>query len=177
MFRKMGLVLLAVIVLILGYAAFQSPDYTISREVTIQASAEKIFPFLNSSKLADQWSPWKEVDPQAKMSFSGPDEGIGSKTSWEGGKNLGVGSATIVESAPNERVKIQLEYQEPMAMTQDAEYLVRSNGAESVVTWKVQGKNTFFGRVMCLFMNMDKVVGGMFEKGLANLKALAEKPS
>ena len=31
------------------------------------------------------------------------------------------------------------------------------------------------GRVMSVFMNMDKMVGPMFEKGLANLKGVTEK--
>jgi hypothetical protein len=30
-------------------------------------------------------------------------------------------------------------------------------------------------RVMSIFMNSDKMVGGQFETGLGNLKALAEK--
>jgi hypothetical protein len=36
------------------------------------------------------------------------------------------------------------------------------------------GKNGFLGKAMCMFMSMDKMVGGDFEKGLANLKAAAE---
>ena len=43
------------------------------------------------------------------------------------------------------------------------------------MTWRVQGKNTFMERFMCIFVNMDKMVGGMFEKGLLNLKTLVEK--
>ncbi len=42
------------------------------------------------------------------------------------------------------------------------------------MTWKVDGQNNFVGRLMCIFMNMDKMVGGMFEKGLAKLKTTVE---
>lgn len=174
MAKKIALVVVALLILPLIYAAFQSPHYEVSREITINAPASKVFPYLNNMKLADQWGPWKEVDPSAKSSFSGPDEGVGAKMSWEGGKQLGTGSATIAESVPNERVLVKLEYSQPMVMTQDSYYLLKASGDQSVVTWKVNGENGLLGRVMCLFMNMDKTVGGMFEKGLSNLKTLVE---
>lgn len=164
-----------IVALFLVYVAFQPADYVISREIKINAPAEKIFPFLNSSKLAEKWGPWSEVDPEAKMVYSGPDEGVGAQTSWDSGKQLGTGSATIAESVINQKVGIKLEYVKPMNMSQYAEYIITPSDAGSVVTWKVQGKNTFMGRVMCVFVNMDKMVGGMFEKGLSNLKNLVEK--
>ncbi len=174
MLGKIAFGLFAVLVVFLGAVALQPADYLITREITIQAAPEKIFPYLNNSKLAERWGPWLEIDPDAKMTYSGPDAGVGSKASWTGGKQLGTGSATIVESTPNQRVAIKLEYQEPMNMVQDAEYTVKNMGGQSVVTWSVRGKNTFMGRVMCVFMNMDKVVGSMFEKGLSKLKTLVE---
>lgn len=175
MLKKVALTALILAGLFLGYVGFKSPEYVIERKITIQAPANKIFPFLNNSKQADRWGPWREIDPAAKMVFSGPDEGVGARTSWSGGKQLGTGSATIVESVPNQRVVIKLEYLEPMKMTQDATYLIEAGGEGSVVTWKVTGQNSFLGRLMCTFVNMDKMVGGMFEKGLANLRTLAEE--
>jgi uncharacterized protein YndB with AHSA1/START domain len=163
------------IVVIVGYAAIQKSEYTISREITINAPVEKIFPYLNNSKLAEQWGPWMDIDSSVKMNYSGPDVGVGSKAYWIGAKQLGTGSATIVDSAANQRVAIKLEYTEPMAMEQMAEYLVKPQGAQTTVTWRVTGKNTLPGRVACLFMNMDKKVGGMFELGLSKLKNLIEK--
>lgn len=175
MWKKIILGFLSAIAMVLIFAALQSPHYEVSRQTRIQAPVEKVFPYLNNSKLAEQWAPWIEIDPDAKMTYSGPESGVGSKASWDGGKQLGTGSATIVESVPNQRVGIALEYLKPMVMHQYSEYLVESVGSETVVTWKVKGENTFPGRLMCLFMNMDKMVGGMFEKGLGNLKKLAEK--
>jgi hypothetical protein len=175
MWKKIGLIVGGILIVFLAYVAIQSPHYTISRSITIQASADKIFPYLNNSKLAEKWAPWLEIDPAAKMSYSGSDSGVGSRADWTEGKQLGTGSATIVESIPNKKVGIKLEYVKPMNMTQYSEYLIESSGNSTVVTWKVQGENTFPGRIMCVFMNMDKMVGGMFEKGLNNLKSFVEK--
>lgn len=163
------------IALFLIYVGLQSPHYVISREIKINAPAEKVFPLLNNSKLAEKWGPWLEVDPNAKMAYSGPEEGVGSKASWDSSGQLGTGSATITESVPNKLVGIKLEYSKPMVMHQYSEYIVQANGNETTVTWKVNGENNFLGRLMCTFMNMDKMVGGMFEKGLSNLKNLVEK--
>ena len=175
MWKKIIVSVSALIALFLGYVALQSPHYEVSRQVAINAPAEKIFPFLNNPKLAEQWAPWQEVDPKAQMIHSGPEAGVGARTNWDADGPLGTGSATIKESIPNERVGIDLEYVKPMKMKQYAEYLVQSQGAQTLVTWKVSGENNFFGRVMCSFMNMDKMVGGMFEQGLNKLKTLMEK--
>jgi hypothetical protein len=164
-----------VIGIFLAFVAIQDPNYEIGRSIMIHASAEKIFPYLNNSKLAEQWGPWREEDPTAKMNYSGPDSGVGSRANWEGGKKLGTGSATIVDSVLNQRVSIALDYSEPMYMTQQSVYLLEPTGNETKVSWIVRGKNSLVGRIMSIFMNMDKMVGGMFEKGLSNLKTLVEK--
>ena len=175
MIKKIVLVVVAVLVALFVYAGLKSPDYMVQRQVTINAPAGKVFPYLNNMKLAEQWGPWKEMDPATKMTLSGPDAGVGAKSSWAGGTEMGTGSATIVESVPDSKVGLRLEYTEPMSMVQNAEYLLQSTGAESTVTWKVSGQNNFVARLMCLFVDMDKMVGGMFEKGLAKLKSVAEK--
>lgn len=175
MTKKILLGFAAALIVFMIYVGTRPADYLISRSIAISAPPEKIFPYLNNSKLAEQWAPWIESDPSAKMIYSGPDAGVGSKTNWTEGKELGTGSATIVESTPNERVAIQLEYVEPMTMRQYAEYSVEPADGTTRVTWKVTGQNNFIGRAMCIFMDMDKLVGGMFEKGLSNLKTLVEK--
>lgn len=164
----------ALFAVFLVFVATRSPHYEISREIAIAAPPEKVFPYLNGSRLADAWMPWKEIDPASRNTFSGPESGVGARTSWEGGKQMGVGSAEITASEANRRVEIKLEYVKPMAMKQVAEYLLRPEGSGSVVVWRVTGKNTFAGRLFCFFVNMDKMVGGSFEKGLANLKRITE---
>lgn len=43
------------------------------------------------------------------------------------------------------------------------------------MTWRMTGPKTFATKVMGIFTSMDKVVGGEFEKGLAQLKATSEQ--
>jgi uncharacterized protein YndB with AHSA1/START domain len=174
MMKKILVGVVVAMVAVLGYAAMMPGEYSVSREVRIEASAFTIFPYLNDSQKMNEWSPWSKMDPSAKFSFSGPTEGVGSKMEWDGGKQLGKGSSVIVESDEIERVKFKLEYLEPFRMSQDAEFSIRQDGDAHVVQWTVQGKNGFIARFFGIFMDMEKSVGEVFEKGLADLKLRVE---
>jgi hypothetical protein len=36
------------------------------------------------------------------------------------------------------------------------------------------GRNNFLSKAICLFVDMDKMVGGMFEQGLTRMKTVVE---
>lgn len=161
-------------VLLVGYATTRPAEYLVSRQILIKAAPSLIFPHLNNARLFHAWSPWSQLDPKAQFTFTGPAEGVGAKTSWTGGEKLGTGSATITEVKENEFVKTKLEYSEPMKMEQQATLNIKQVGTETMVIWNVTGENNLAGRVMCLFTNMDKMVGDIFAQGLSSLKQKVE---
>ncbi len=165
--------ILAIFVIV---AALRPEDYLIKRDISISANPEIIFPFLVNAKSADSWMPWKEHDPQVKNTYSGPEEGVGSTSHWESPGQMGTGKAEVVEAILNKSVKTKITYTKPMVMNQDSEFILNPEGDSTKMTWTVTGKQPFFARLMCtlMFMNMDKYVGGMFEQGLAKLKAIVE---
>jgi uncharacterized protein YndB with AHSA1/START domain len=167
---------LAVAVLFV-FVAFQTADYSIRREISIKAPPKKIFPYLVSAEKADSWMPWKDSDPNLKMSYMGPKEGIGSISSWESPGRMGVGQAEIVGVIPDQKIQTKITYKKPMVFEQLSEFTLTPNGETTTMTWAVTGKNNFIGRLMCTLsmMNMDKMVGGEFEKGLNKLKSEIEK--
>jgi hypothetical protein len=170
-------ILIGLLILVSGfltYIAFQPSNYFIVREIKIIAPTEAIFPWINSSKKNSQWMPWADIDPKMLTTYSGPEEGVGAISSWTSEGQLGVGSATIIESIPNQLVRTKLEYKKPMEMSQIADISITQSGNESIVKWSVQGQNNFIGRVFCFFMNMEKTVGGYFEQGLNKLKSTVE---
>jgi hypothetical protein len=91
-----------------------------------------------------------------------------------GNSEVGEGKMTITDSRTNESVKLKLEFFKPMAGVSDAEFTFKPQGNQTEVTWSMSGHNNFVGKAFCLFMNMDKMIGGNFEKGLADLKAIVE---
>ena len=174
MLKRILIVLAGVIAALFGYAALQPSEYTIAREIVVHAAPDAVFPYINDSKLTNEWMPWRDLDPSVQMSFSGPTAGVGSVSSWTSTGKMGVGKAEVFSSTFNQSVKTQLTYTEPMEMSQVAEISLTPTTNGTTVTWKVTGSNNLIGRVFCLVMNMDKVVGGEFEKGLVKLKTTVE---
>ncbi len=157
-------------------AALKPSEYLIKRDVMINAKPDAIFPFLISMKNADKWMPWKEQDPKVQNTYSGPEEGIGSISSWNSPGQMGTGKAEVIGVIPNQSVKTKITYTKPMEMNQDSEFVLTPMGDATKMTWAVTGNQPFFARLMCtlMFMNMDKYVGRMFEKGLNKLKMTVE---
>ncbi|MGY3803358.1 SRPBCC family protein [Pigmentibacter ruber] len=178
MLKKIILVILISISLFLIYVAVIPGDYLIKREIDIDLSADKVFPYISSVKLADEWMPWKDQDPNLKMTYQGPESGVGATSIWESNGNMGQGKAEVVEQILNEKVKTKITYTKPMSFEQISIFkLTKKNENQTTMEWSVEGKNTFLGRLICTLgiINMDKYVGGEFEKGLKKLKGMAEK--
>ena len=81
---------------------------------------------------------------------------------------------TIVESRPNELVKIKLEFLKPFRATNTAEFTFVPVGNHTVVTWAMYGEKTFVTKFIQMLASMDTMVGPMFDKGLAKLKKVSE---
>ncbi|CAG7856602.1 hypothetical protein MCAMS1_01152 [biofilm metagenome] len=167
------LIALAIIV-ILVLAAKQPDDFSVTRTGNINAPASAIFPHVNNLHRWDAWSPWAKLDPNAKNSFEGPDEGINAKMSWSGNNKVGVGSMTVIESQPNDLIRFKLEFLKPMKATNASEFSFKPEGNQTAVVWSMSGSNNFMGKVFNVFVNCDKMVGGQFEQGLASLKQIVE---
>lgn len=169
-----GLVLAAVVV-VLGLASRKPDSFRIERKAVIAAPPEKVFPYLDDPKLTQEWSPWEKKDPNIKKTFSGAAKGKGAVYEWDGNREVGAGRAEIVESVAPRLVVQELHFLRPMDDRGVARYEVAPAPGGSEITWSMEGKSTFPSKIMCVFMDMDKMVGGEFEKGLASLKAIAEK--
>jgi uncharacterized protein YndB with AHSA1/START domain len=174
MFKKILIALAAIIVVILIAASLQPADFTVSRSTTVAASPAKVFGLVNDLHRWDSWDPWIKMDPTMKTTFEGSAKGVGSVYGWSGNSKVGAGKMTITESKPSEKVVLRLDFEKPMKDTCVAEFTFKPEGKGTIVTWSMIGKKAFPAKVMCLFMSMDKMVGGQFEKGLADIKAAAE---
>lgn len=177
MIKKILLGLVAVIALILIVAAFQPGEFQVKRSLAIAAPAQALFEQVNDHRKFVAWNPWGKVDPNLKNTFSGPATGVGAVCSWQGNSDVGAGSSTITESKPGELVRLRMDWKEPMEGTSTVDFTFKPEGGKTVMTWHMYGPQSYAGKVMCLFMNMDKMVGGQFEKGLADLKTLVESPA
>lgn len=174
MFKKLLVGLVVLIAAFAIYVAVQPSEYRISRSTTIDAPPAAIFTQVNDFHLWEAWSPWVKVDPNAKVTFEGPATGKDSVFRWDGNADVGTGSMTILESKPNELVRIRLDFVKPFENTATSEFTLKPEGAKTLVTWSMYGKNDFMGRAVCTVMNMDKMVGDKYAEGLAGIKQIVE---
>lgn len=177
MIIKILLVLAVVIAVILLVAAFRPADFRVSRSALIAAPAPALFAAVNDFHRWGAWSPYEKVDPAMQRTFDGPAAGVGAIYGWSGNRNIGSGKMTITESRPAELVRIRLEFFTPMAGLCEATFTFIPEKGQTRVSWDMTGKHHYGAKLVCLFMNMDKMVGGQFEQGLAALKAQAETPA
>jgi len=174
MIAKILITLAALVVIVLIVAAFQPEDFRVERSIVISAPAVLAFEQANDLHKWQEMSPYAKLDPAAKYVFTGPSAGVDAAMAWVGNSNVGEGKMTIIESRPNELVKMRLDFEKPFKSTGIAEFTFKQAGDQTTATWAMTGKKIFITKVMCLFMSMDKMVGGQFEEGLADLKKLAE---
>jgi uncharacterized protein YndB with AHSA1/START domain len=166
--------LLGLIALLLLVAAIRPSDFRIARSLLVAAPPEKIFPWLNSPKKFHEWSPYREKDLSAKNEFSGPEAGPGAIFHWSGNGNVGEGYMRFLEQDPNRSVKVDLEFLKPFAGHNLVEFSLESQREGTIVTWAMTGKFSFMPRLVSLFINMDKMIGDDFAKGLEKLKSQVE---
>lgn len=176
MFKKFFFLLLAAIVVFLVVGSFQSDELHVVRSATIAAPPGAVFEQVNNLKKWDAWSPWAKLDSDMKITFEGPESGVGAVHSWAGNSKVGEGKMTITESKANEQVVMRLEFLKPFAMTNTAEFTFKPEGNQTSVTWRMSGKKNLVSKCMGLIMDCDKMIGGDFEKGFSNLKSVVETP-
>ncbi len=172
MLKKILLGLAVVIVAFVVLVATRPSDFRVARSASIPATPDVVFPHVNDLKKWQEWSPWAKMDPNCKVVFEGPVAGVGAKFSWAGNNDVGAGSMTITESRPNEVIRFKLAFLKPMEGTCDTEFTFKPEGGATLVTWTMTGKSSFPAKAISLFMDCDKMVGGQFEQGFKNLKAV-----
>lgn len=178
MFKKilLGIVVMLVVLIAvcLVLIMMQPAHYQVERSTTINAPAPAVFALVNDFHKWDLWSPWAKLDPTMKQSYDGPSVGTGAMYSWSGNSQVGEGKMTITESVPSTSIKIKLEFIKPFAATNATNFMFTSQGSQTNVKWTMSGDNNFIGKAFSLFMNMDKMIGGDFDRGLAQMKRVAE---
>lgn len=153
--------------------ATRPSEFCVSRSAVMSAPAPILFEQVNNLLLWAAWSPWDKLDPDMKKTFAGPPAGVDASCSWVGEKS-GEGSMTITESRPNQLVRLKLDFVKPFKASNTAEFTFQSQENQTVVTWSMSGKNNFMAKAFGLIMSCDKMVGGEFEKGLANLNSITQ---
>lgn len=173
MWTKITLALGAIALILIAVIARQPSTFAIERSTQIAAPADIVYGHIHNLRAMDGWSPWLKMDPQQVITHEGPEADVGASESWDG-PEIGKGRMTITRVLPNQEVELRLEFEEPMEATNTARFTLVPSGDATHVTWRMEGRNNFVGKAASLVMDMDEMVGGTFEQGLASLKMVAE---
>lgn len=177
MLKTILIVLVALIALVLIFAATRPDHFRVERSVVVAAPAEKIFPLIDTLQNWRTWSPYERKDPAMQRTYSGPASGVGASYAWKGNKEVGEGRMEIVESTSPLKVRFKLDFAVPFEAHNEAVFALEPVAGGTRVSWAMTGASPFMFKLMGLFMNMDAMIGRDFEAGLAALKAQAEKVS
>ncbi len=174
MAKKILVALAVVVVILVAVIAMQPANFTIKREATVAAPPSVVFAQVNDFKRWADWSPWDKMDPSMKRTYTGAPAGVGAHYGWVGNDKVGEGAMTIDSVKENEHIAITLEFIKPFAAKNQTEFDFKADGTGTHVTWAMSGSRGFLEKAFGLVMDMDKLVGGDFEKGLGSMKTLAE---
>src|ERR1022692_63645 len=141
------LIAIAVIVVVfVAIVASRPSDFRITRTAAISAPAAVVFAQVNDFHKWEAWSPWAKMDPACKNTFAGASAGAGADFSWAGNNKVGEGSMAILESRPNELIRIKRQFLKPFKATNAAEFTFKPEGNQTVMPWSMFGKNNFMSK-------------------------------
>lgn len=172
--RNVLRVIVLLVALLLAFINSRPAAFHVERSATIAAPGEVVFAQVGDFHNWKAWSPWEKLDPHMQVAFEGPPAGVGSAYHWTGNDKVGEGRMTILESDPGRRLAVRLDMLKPWKSTNTCAFDLTPAGTGTHVTWSMDGHNNFLMKTMSVFESMDKMVGPDYERGLANLKQVAE---
>ena len=174
-FAILALILAVGVIALLAYAATRPDDFRVARSKTIMAPPETIFPLISNLHRFNEWNPFAKQDPSLSIVYSGPESGVGAAHAWDSKGRAGKGRLEITGVSAPSRIAMKLDILKPVEGHNDVLFTLQPNGSGTNVTWSMTGKTPFIGKLMSAFCSMDRMVGGAFDEGLADLKGLAER--
>lgn len=173
MLKKIGLAVAALIATVATVVASRPAHYKVARSTVVLAPAAAVYAQVADFHRWEKWSPWEKLDSGMQKVYSGADGAPGAAYAWKGNDKVGEGRMTLLDARPG-AIAIRLEFVKPFASSCATGFQLSPDGGGTRVTWTMEGDNDFIGKAFTLFLDMDKMIGGDFERGLASLKALAE---
>ena len=175
MLKKILIALIVIIAAFVVIVALQPSEFRVERTTAIAAPADAVFGQVNDLHKWDAWSPWAKLDPAAKITFDGPEAGQGASMGWSGNDKVGEGKMSIVETKPNDAIKLKVDFIKPFEGSINSDFAFKPNGDKTDVTWTMSGHQNFVQKAFCLIMNGKKMMGDDLDKGLGQLKSVSEQ--
>lgn len=163
--KYLFLLLLLSLVALSIFVATQKGDFTVERSKVINSPKSAVFNYVNDYKNWSDFGSWTAQDPEIKINYTQNTVGKGAYYSWEGKE--GNGSMKTIFVKENDSIAQQMDYE---GTASNVFWSFKDTVGGTKVTWKTTGKMSFLFKIYTAFNGgVDKVIGGMYEKSLANL--------
>lgn len=173
--KRIGIILLILIVIPLIIALFVKKDYAVEREIMINRDRQEVFDYIVMLKNQDNYSIWAQKDPDMKKSYEGTDGTVGFEAFWDSkDEEVGKGSQQITKIVDGKRIETKLKFKIPFEAEDDAYMTTEDANGGTKVKWGFTGAFPYPMNIMQLFMDMDEMVGKDLDSGLKNLKKVLE---
>lgn len=175
--KRIGITLLILIAIPLIAALFINGDFAVEKTVDIKKPKSEVFDYIKLIKNQDEFSVWAKMDPKMKKSYKGEDGKVGFVSMWDSkNENVGKGEQELTKVVDGQRIEMLLRFKEPFEVENKAYMTTESkDSSTTTVKWGFTGSTPYPFNFMCLFMDMEEMVGKDFETGLQNLKSNLEK--
>jgi len=167
-FKRLLVVIIALVVLFLVVALFVPKEYTVTRSIEVKSNKQTVYNYMKNLANFDQWSPWAEMDPNMKIEITGNTGEVGNLYKWEGNDDVGKGSMEIIRLTADSIV-IKLMFIEPFESESITYYAFEDLGQTTKITWGMSGRNGYPWNLLATLMGMKKMIGDDFDKGLIKL--------
>lgn len=174
MLKTVLIVLAVALAATLAFAASRPDHFRVARSIRIAAPPQAVHALIEDFRQWPRWSPYENRDPDMKRTLGATTKGRGAVYGWEGNSNVGAGRMEILDDSLS-KIVIKLDFLRPFEANNVAEFSIVPAGDAVDVTWAMSGPSPFLSKLIGLVFSMDRMVGGDFETGLANLKSEAEK--
>ncbi|ACU58619.1 SRPBCC family protein [Chitinophaga pinensis] len=176
-FKRILLLIVAVIAILLLIAVFTKKNYGIEREIVINQPKQVVFDYIKLLKNQNDYSKWAMMDPGMKKTYNGTDGTVGFISAWESDKKeVGKGEQEIKKITEGERLDFELRFYKPFESTEQAYMTTEAvSPSQTKVKWGFNGHMGYPSNLMLLFMDFEKMIGDDLQTGLTRLKGVLEK--
>lgn len=152
-------------------AAVALPDQAhVTRSIDVAAPPAQVFALVNSPAGFDRFNPFRASDPTLQTSYEGPATGPGATLRWH--SKQGDGAQTIIAAEENSCVDMALDLG-PMGHPHQS-FVLEPTASGTRVTWRTTAQFGSNPIQRAFGLGMDAMLGPAYERGLRDLKALAE---
>lgn len=163
-----GVGVVAIVGGLVAAIALQPAETHVERSLVVAATPADLWPLVSDHHQFVTWSPWTDMDPNQKTTFSDPASGVGAWYAWEG-ETVGSGKMTITAIEPEVKLTEDLDFIAPFENHAVVTLALAPVDGGTKVTWGYDSPNGFMAKAMGLAMDMDTMLGADFEKGLTKL--------